>query len=411
MINATNPSVSNQTSPPPQSLDQEDTSAATGQNTSASSDTTANAAASTQPQSAKPVAQQGISALEYDANFSTTRDPSSVNSNQMLMINPNSVNPNATRANVQGQMETTPNRLMLGSSDNRLASASTASESSSTRASGTSAPMEIARAAKKSSVVDIKFVGNNSQSGSPHATDDYKFADRFDKDIPGTVGSQGCTITALTNVLGSTAAKSGLTAPSVRDTNSRNDTFFKTFDATKFKDLTGNDYKIERRAFPTDSIAGLSDKGGKMTPIATLAKTNTGELKATMLSEPKILKDVRNSLEDGKPVLLGLSKNADKSTRVTKDGDQWGRHTVVAKGINDKGQIMVVDSADGKTKTLQKTIETWGDNNVDMAFEVSRKPPSSSSVSTDTQTPLERKREGIESQQPSSFPPRPFQFN
>jgi hypothetical protein len=405
MINATNPSVSNSNLPPP-SLDQEETSVATGANT--------NAAASTQSETAKPVTEQGITAEAYDANFSTTRDPSNVNSNQMLMINPNSVNPNATRANVQGQMETTPNRLMLGSSDNKLAyanSTSNANETASTRSSDTNAPMEIARAAKKSPVVDIKSVGNNSQSGSPHATDDYKFADRFDKDIPGTVGSQGCTITALTNVLGSTAAKSGLTAPSVRDTNSRNDTFFKTFDATKFKDLTGNDYKIERRAFPTDSIAGLSDKGGKMTPIATLAKTNTGELKATMLSEPKILKDIRNSLEDGKPVLLGLSKNADKDTRVTKDGDQWGRHTVVAKGINDKGQIMVVDSADGKTKTLQKTIETWGDNNVDMAFEVSRKPPSSSSVSTDTQTPLERKREGIESQQPSSFPPRPFQFN
>jgi hypothetical protein len=296
--------------------------------------------------------------------------------------------------------------MMPGSSDTRFAAANTVSEPSSARISDTSGSMEIAKAAKKSSVVDIKTVGNNSQSGSPHSKDEYKFADRFDRDVPGTVGSQGCTITALTNVLGDVAAKSGLNAPSVRDTNSRNDTFFKTFDKAAFKDLTGNGYKIERRAFPTDSIAGLSDKGGKMTPIATLTKTSKGELKATMLSEPKILTDVRKSLEDGKPVLLGLSKNADKNTRVTRDGDQWGRHTVVAKGINDKGEIMVVDSADGKTKTLQKTIERWGDNNVDMAFEVSRKPLTSSSANTGTQTPLERKREGIESQQPSSFPPR-----
>lgn len=120
MINATNPAVSTQNLPP-QSLDQEETQTATGENTSAN----ANAATSTQPQTTKPVAEQGISALEYDANFSTTRDPSSADNNQMLMISPSSVNPNATRANVQGQMGAIQNDLTLSSSENKLTSADT----------------------------------------------------------------------------------------------------------------------------------------------------------------------------------------------------------------------------------------------------------------------------------------------
>jgi hypothetical protein len=122
MINATNPAVSTQNLPP-QSLDQEETQTATGENTSAN----ANAATSTQPQAAKPVAEQGISALEYDANFSTTRDPSSVDNNQMLMISPSSVNPNATQANLQRQMEGT-NDLTSRSLDNQKLADANATE-------------------------------------------------------------------------------------------------------------------------------------------------------------------------------------------------------------------------------------------------------------------------------------------
>lgn len=123
MINATNPAVSNQSLPPP-SLDQEETSVATGANT--------NAAASTQSQTTPKPVDQGISALEYDANFSTTRDPSNVGDSQKLMINPNSVNPNATRANVQGQMETTPDQKTLDSSDAKIASANTGNTTNQT---------------------------------------------------------------------------------------------------------------------------------------------------------------------------------------------------------------------------------------------------------------------------------------
>jgi hypothetical protein len=134
MINATNPAVSTQNLPPP-SLDQEETSTATGENTSANT----NAASSTQPQAAKPVAEQGISALEYDANFSTTRDPSRVDNNQMLMINPNSVNPSATRANLQEQMRGTSEQLTPNSLDNKLAYANTSSETASKPTQGSPA--------------------------------------------------------------------------------------------------------------------------------------------------------------------------------------------------------------------------------------------------------------------------------
>jgi hypothetical protein len=118
MINASNPSVSNASLPPPL-LDQDETSIATGTNT--------NAAASAQAQGANALSDQGISALEYDANFSMTRDPASADNNQMLMINPNSVNPNATRANVQGQTDAKQNDLALGSSGNKLATANNGS--------------------------------------------------------------------------------------------------------------------------------------------------------------------------------------------------------------------------------------------------------------------------------------------
>ena len=62
MINATNPAAGN-INLAPMLFDQEETSNATGENT--------NAAAPAHAQSANPIAVQGISALEYDANFST----------------------------------------------------------------------------------------------------------------------------------------------------------------------------------------------------------------------------------------------------------------------------------------------------------------------------------------------------
>jgi hypothetical protein len=374
MINATNPAVANTNLPPPL-LDQEETSTATGANT--------NAAASAQSQSTNTPSNQGISALEYDANFSTTRDPSSVDSNQMLMINPNSVNPNATRANVQGQMET-PNRLMLGSSADRLTTANTANESAQARTSDASGSTMIAGIAKKSPVINIQGVGANSQGISQpdkngkqinYGNDDYTFADKKlgglkVSGVEGTLGSQGCTITALTNVLGYSAKEAGMKAPTVRDTNSKNETFFNVFDKTSFRDLTGKGEQLRRDRYFDNSVSGLGDPKGNMTPIATLSQNKDKTLKAAMLSEPTVLKEVRKSLEDGKPVLLGLSKNAEKSTRVTAPGDNWSRHTVVANGIDAKGNITVVDSADGKTKTLKEVVERWGDNNIDRAYEV-----------------------------------------
>jgi hypothetical protein len=369
MINATNPSVSNNSLPP-----QEETSTATGANI--------NAAASAQSQNTNAPSDQGISAQASDTDFSTTRDPASADSNRMLMINPSSVNPNATRANVQGQMEATPNRFMLGSSADRLATANTANESAQARTSDASGSMMIAGIGKESPVINIQGVGANSQGISQpdkngkqtnHGNDDYTFADKYIgpvkvSGVKGTLGSQGCTITALTNVLGYSAKEAGMNAPTVRDTNSKNETFFNVFDKTSFRDLTGKGEQLTRGL--GNSVSGLGDPKGKMTPIATLTLNKDKTLKASMLSEPPVLKEVRKSLEDGKPVLLGLSKNAEKSTRVTVPGDNWSRHTVVANGIDAKGNITVVDSADGKTKTLKEAVEKWGDNNIDRAYEV-----------------------------------------
>ncbi len=103
MINATNPSISsNDLAPPSDDLDQ-----TAGTNTGA--------ATSTQSQGNSSPSDESISMQAYNANFSTTRDPSSADSNRLVMINPSSVNPKATQANIQGQMDT---KLITESSDN-----------------------------------------------------------------------------------------------------------------------------------------------------------------------------------------------------------------------------------------------------------------------------------------------------
>jgi hypothetical protein len=303
---------------------------------------------------------ESISNAQYASNFVTTVDPDRIDDGQTLNVSPNAINPLANRANVD-----------FGDSS---------------LVNGTGGALLAGIASK---AVDIKSVGNQSQTDPSYVNEPYRFANiplvRTDKT---TLGSEGCTITALTNVLGYVADKKGLQAPRVTDTNNRNDTFFKTFDQAKFTDLTGSNNKLGRRFEFTNSIEGLNPDS--RTRIANLeqvrdAKGNvvreTGEfggakLRATYTAqEPRVLTEVKNALREGKPVLLGLSKDADLNTRVrTGDArDGWGRHTVAAKGIDSNGEILVVDSSDGRTITLKQAMELWGDNNIDMAYKVDAK--------------------------------------
>jgi hypothetical protein len=106
MINATNPSTSSNNLPPT-SLEQEQTATTDGTNAPATN--------VTQSSGANALSDQGISAQDYNANFSTTRDTTGTNNNKMLMIDPGKVNPNANRESVQGQMVSTPKANDAGS--------------------------------------------------------------------------------------------------------------------------------------------------------------------------------------------------------------------------------------------------------------------------------------------------------
>jgi hypothetical protein len=320
----------------------------------------ANAPPATNPGDTPIDESLAITDAQYISNFVTTVDPQRMDDGQSLNVSPNAINPVANRANI---------------------------DFGGTSFVNGSGGLLLAGAAPKP--VDIKSVGNQSQTDPSYVNEPYRFANiplfRTDKT---TLGSEGCTITALTNVLGYVADKKGLQAPQVTDTNNRNDAFFRTFDQARFTDLTGNNSKLGRRFEITNSIEGLNPSS--RTRIATLeqvrdAKGNvvreTGEfggakLRATYtVPEPKVLTEVRNALREGKPVLLGLSKDADPNTRVrTGDArDDWGRHTVAAKGIDSNGEILVVDSSDGRTITLKQAMELWGDNNIDMAYKVDAK--------------------------------------
>ncbi len=266
---------------------------------------------------------------------------------------------------------------------NRIAAKTTADNTISKN----SEPVFLASKPKNIAVVeDIKFVGSYAQGKGEHATDIYQFTDKympFDTALSSginTVGIQGCTITGLTNSLGHVANKTGLPAPSVRDTNQRNDNFLNVFNAAKFTNLLGNGEQIRRRQsdeskIPAQltqvSIAGFSSENKMRVPIADLAKDKNGVLSAQMRPEPPILKKVRDSLNEGNPVILGMTKNADVSTRIANDG--WGRHTVVAIGIDKNNNIRIRDSADGSIITLKEAVAKWGDNNIDMAYSVSAK--------------------------------------
>lgn len=228
-----------------------------------------------------------------------------------------------------------------------------------------------------------------SQSASGWAGDKYEFANLENPDSH-TIGSDGCTITALTNVLGVAVVKDGQFAPNVSDTNKRNSKFFAAFDNAKFEDLTGKGNQLKRRFNVSESIEGLNPSGSKLTPIGVveLKKDAKGKpikdsgfggytLTAKYVQpEPQLLKDIKAAVKSGKPVLLGLSRNADKKTWVkTGDNrDNWVRHTIAAVDVDKKtGELIVLDSADGKRKTLKTAMETWGDSNIDMAYAVSAK--------------------------------------
>ena len=88
-----------------------------------------------------------------------------------------------------------------------------------------------------------------------------------------------------------------------------------------------------------------------------------------------LLDTIKDSIKSGHPVVLGISGNV-----TTPDGANWSRHTVVATGISEKGEVLVNDPATGKTQPLS----AFKFNNFDMAQRLSKPGGAGGTVSGNT---------------------------
>ncbi len=356
MINATNPAVSNTNLPPP-SLDQEETSTATGANT--------DAAASTQSQSTKPVVEQGISAQEYDANFSTTRDLSSADNNQMLMINPNSVNPNATRANVQGQMEGTNGTLMAKANTNTVPNIPVyrdtyqgvdvklgAGAKQGDRIEGFSQQDKRWASLPYTWAPGVPVLGIGKQEGTwgdqlvlrqGHGRNPTPVYDS--NGVKQIRGGIGCTATALTNGLRAANPQSGITPANAAKLDEK---FINTMKGTQFSDLSGQGKQIYDRG------ASQGPKIEQIKPVQVNSAAGKG-----------LVSSIRQSLQDRNPVLVGFRNG---------NGDGSIRHSSLAVGYAN-GQIQILDSETGKVGPMNTFLEKYGytDAKFDYAYAMSKK--------------------------------------
>jgi Peptidase_C39 like family len=136
------------------------------------------------------------------------------------------------------------------------------------------------------------------------------------------VGHVGCTITALTNILNWSDPGSNLTP---QDANLNRPKFTNAYARTHFTDLTGKK--------PESNISSIKPPIGRASAEGI-----------------KLESSIKQAIRRGHPVLLGFRGG---------NGGTYPRHTVVAAGLNDKGQIMVVDNwqSDAKGNALYTTLD------------------------------------------------------
>jgi hypothetical protein len=132
--------------------------------------------------------------------------------------------------------------------------------------------------------------------------------------VSGTFDHLGCTPTSITNILVWTARRLHEVPPTPSNTNRKDSIFWKFFGKTTFTDLTGNNNQLKGDLFNRVRIDLLK------TPIEQNSAAG---------------KDLKNSIKisigRGKPVLLGIR------------GNNNPRHSIVAAGIDDYGNILVID--------------------------------------------------------------------
>ncbi len=142
----------------------------------------------------------------------------------------------------------------------------------------------------------------------------YTFGGNYPRNPENEFNHLGCTPTSITNILVWTARKLNETPPTPSNTNQKDSLFWHFFEKTTFRDLTGHNNKLEGDLFNRVKIELLK------TPIAQNSAAG------------KQLKErIKTSIRNRKPVLLGIRGNGNP------------RHSVVAAGIDDSDNIMVID--------------------------------------------------------------------
>jgi hypothetical protein len=153
----------------------------------------------------------------------------------------------------------------------------------------------------------------------------------------------GCTVTALTNGLRIVNPTSNVTPD---DAHRQKEPFNKAFSDTRFTDLSGQGKEVKGRWFNDPEIQQID-------PV-----------KVDSQEGQEIIDKVKQSLQQGEPVLLGFRN----------DPSNGQRHSVLAVGASEDGKLRVIDSWDGKVKSLDAAFATINATNPMFDYVYSMRP-------------------------------------
>jgi hypothetical protein len=174
-------------------------------------------------------------------------------------------------------------------------------------------------------------------------------------------GGIGCTATAFTNGLRAVNPSSGVTPLNAAKLDNK---FWNAVNATNFRDLSGQGRSVSNRAVENTLVARPNGKQWgpgieQMSPPVGI-NSQKGE---------QMVNEVRRSLQDGKPVLLGFRNDTPDA-----NGQRAVRHSSLAVGYAN-GQIQILDSETGKVGPMDQFLRNYGYDTpqFDYAYEMSHK--------------------------------------
>jgi hypothetical protein len=214
-------------------------------------------------------------------------------------------------------------------------------------------PTLIAGVSNNQGTVHLRGVQRFMQSDSRWSGTEYRFASNiFGNPYKGqTIGQVGCTMTALANGLSAVVGRT-VTPKEINEKTTTKS--FESAYGVKLETLYGGKLKPAK-----DRIAVEFDSKGNI----------SGD------SSSGVLQKIRQSLQNGKPVIVGLTSSTGKSTTGGYD-----RHSVIAYGLSADGKILVYDPARkagtsglASAQTLDATMQYWKETHIDFANAISKK--------------------------------------